>query len=120
MDNLKVINDTFGHSQGDIALATVAKALAMSINNGEYCARIGGDEFAVILDVSDNNRCDKFKTDLRQTLEIFSDDINDYDVDVSIGFCRSDESIATSLVACIQIADKRMYADKQARKKGRV
>lgn len=120
MDNLKVINDTFGHSQGDIALATVAKALSMSINDGEYCARIGGDEFAVILDVSYNNRCDKFKADLRQTLEILSDDIDDYDVGVSIGFCRSDESIATSLVACIQLADKRMYADKQVHKKGRV
>lgn len=47
MDNLKYINDIYGHSHGDLALQTIADAMRQACSGCEICARIGGDEFAV-------------------------------------------------------------------------
>ncbi|MBQ8218276.1 MAG: GGDEF domain-containing protein [Bacilli bacterium] len=120
MDNLKVINDVYGHIHGDIALKTVAKALSMSMHDGDYCARVGGDEFAAIIEINHPYRCQEFKQEFLQNLENLNQSLERYQVGASIGICESTESdVADSLIACIQIADKRMYLDKQMRKAGR-
>ncbi len=49
VDDLKVINDTFGHAAGDEALRTVAQVLLANVRSTDIVARIGGDEFALIL-----------------------------------------------------------------------
>jgi diguanylate cyclase (GGDEF)-like protein len=49
VDDLKVINDTFGHAAGDEALRTVAQVLLANVRSTDVVARIGGDEFALIL-----------------------------------------------------------------------
>lgn len=50
LDHFKPINDQFGHLAGDLTLKTVAARLVGSVRKTDTCARIGGDEFAVILD----------------------------------------------------------------------
>lgn len=52
VNQLKYINDSFGHAAGDFALIEVAKRLADSIRSTDVAARIGGDEFGLILDQS--------------------------------------------------------------------
>jgi diguanylate cyclase (GGDEF)-like protein len=49
LDGLKLINDSFGHKAGDSALLAVAESISKSVRAGDIAARIGGDEFVVIL-----------------------------------------------------------------------
>lgn len=50
VDNLKAVNDLHGHAAGDALLVNVAKTLLASIRRSDVAARIGGDEFAILLD----------------------------------------------------------------------
>src|SRR3546814_14279239 len=49
LDNFKAINDTYGHPAGDAILRAVGKALKRNTRESDYVARVGGDEFAVIM-----------------------------------------------------------------------
>lgn len=50
VDNLKSVNDKDGHQAGDIVLVAIAKALLASVRRSDLVARVGGDEFAILLD----------------------------------------------------------------------
>lgn len=50
VDNLKAINDAHGHAGGDFALIEIARRLAENVRSSDIVARIGGDEFAMLLD----------------------------------------------------------------------
>src|SRR5260221_13697281 len=53
LDGLKMINDTFGHRAGDEALIQVANLLSKGVRHSDIVARIGGDEFGILLETSD-------------------------------------------------------------------
>jgi diguanylate cyclase (GGDEF)-like protein len=50
VDNLKTVNDSLGHQAGDVLLLAIAKALLGAVRRSDLVARIGGDEFAILLD----------------------------------------------------------------------
>lgn len=114
MDNLKTINDTMGHAEGDQALMAIARALKASMHEGDFCGRVGGDEFAAIIEVSYPGRCRDFKKEFLELLKIESP--SKYTVEASVGICETSEINASSLVACIQLADSRMYEEKREKK----
>ena len=111
LDNLKSINDRFGHAAGDAAIRAVASAIRASIGDRDLLFRWGGDEFLVI--VADDERGARAKLGalndrLPVTLEGADQPV---DVSVTIGFASFDAS--TSLEWVIAQADAAMYGRKR-------
>ena len=117
MDNLKIINDTYGHAKGDEALIILARSLCSVLKEDEFCARVGGDEFAAVINISSGDRCTEFRNDLMEALYNSGFVGDECHVDASIGICMNTDKDASSVFACLQIADERMYDEKKNKKK---
>jgi diguanylate cyclase (GGDEF)-like protein len=118
VDNLKQINDTYGHNVGDAALANLGKLLARRVRAEDIAARIGGDEFAVLMPDTDERRglaaAARIEKSL-QTKPIFQSKGLALHLGVSCGVAGypwSGESIAQ----IVQCADANMYKVKAVRK----
>ncbi|MDF1608288.1 GGDEF domain-containing protein [Hoeflea sp. YIM 152468] len=71
-DRFKLVNDMHGHDAGDRALLAVAEAIARAIRNGDFGARIGGEEFAVILNGADREDALRVAERIRSNVEDMS------------------------------------------------
>lgn len=116
MDNLKVINDSLGHAAGDDAIKALAEALDSVMEAGEFCARVGGDEFAAVLDMNSVKRAENFKIALKNALWAYGMMLPDVNLEASVGIFELAEKPSASLLECLQQADMRMYEDKKSRK----
>ncbi len=74
LDYLKTINDTYGHAKGDEVLQKTAQLIQSSLRKEDFIARIGGDEFAVILPGADSK-------ETLVVIERISETFNDYNSD---------------------------------------
>ncbi|MBR6210812.1 MAG: GGDEF domain-containing protein [Clostridiales bacterium] len=118
MDELKYINDTFGHNAGDEAIRSLARCVDNALNPGEFVARMGGDEFAAIIILGEVGRVGQFIRTVRNNIrEINESGANPYELGASIGTCELTEW--SELIECINKADKAMYLEKKAKKKHR-
>ncbi|MCM3443395.1 EAL domain-containing protein [Metabacillus halosaccharovorans] len=82
LDRFKVINDTLGHSVGDLLLQEVAKRLKASVHGKDVVFRQGGDEFIVILEDADREVASMVATRILKALSA-SKNINSYDIFVT-------------------------------------
>ena len=121
MDNLKQVNDEYGHSEGDRAIDIIADALKLvTDNNNAICSRVGGDEFWVIAYDYNKEMQKVYIDNLMTTLEMLDIKENKpYDVAVSYGSVITDPLSGITLEEYINIVDARMYKNKRERKKGR-
>lgn len=120
MNGLKHINDNYGHSEGDEALCRLGGVLEGLINNEEVCARTGGDEFLVVLYSDSRERDAKFIKEFMLAMQEEEKKMQKpYPFSASIGICGFREAEAVSLMACMQLADKRMYDQKRKTKENR-
>lgn len=120
MDGLKYINDTYGHSEGDVALSEFASILLGTLEEGEIAARYGGDEFAAILISPDPVRHIRFEKKLEQNLQAFAEvSTHPYPIHASVGVVNTSEYPELNTSACLKKADELMYEHKQAYKASR-
>jgi diguanylate cyclase (GGDEF)-like protein/PAS domain S-box-containing protein len=115
VNDLKIVNDTFGHQVGDEVLITVADALA---GDGVLVGRYGGDEFVTILPNADREAAEGYRQDVLASLEDV--DLRDPDtrarvpVAVSVGFAIYPAE-AERIEDLIKLADSAMYAWRRQR-----
>ena len=114
LDGLKMINDTFGHRTGDEALIQVANLLSKGVRHSDVVARIGGDEFGILLESSDER--DAQETAVRLIDQIsgceFLHDGEALPLSVAIGVGMIDARDTAEAV--MERADEAMYRRKAA------
>jgi diguanylate cyclase (GGDEF)-like protein/PAS domain S-box-containing protein len=119
LDGFKAVNDTYGHEFGDAVLKVTADRIKAGIRETDTVARIGGDEFIIILSrVTDVSVLDRLATNLIQQIgEIIRIQQRDISVQTSIGIAIYPANGTTS-EELIKEADKAMYQTKHAGKNG--
>ena len=115
VDRLKLVNDTHGHAAGDTVLCGIAEALGSATRKSDVIARIGGDEFAILLDSITAEKLRDKAVSIRQMLTALPVKTSGpiLKIDVSVGHCLIETGSRAS-EALIE-ADRAMYADKRTK-----
>jgi diguanylate cyclase (GGDEF)-like protein len=119
MDGLKKINDSLGHEYGDKAIISLSNLLKQSFRLTDVIARMGGDEFAVIM-VDDHVTPETIHKRLLKKINDFNETKrNEFHLSFSLGVERFDPTNPISIEEMLKIADKKMYKQKRNEKKDR-
>lgn len=119
LDNLKKINDQYGHQEGDLALIRAADALEETFRASDVLARIGGDEFAVLAVQSSDLNQESIVQRLKKALKKSNAGQAKYELSLSVGVARFDPKRAISLGELMAHADEDMYKQKRMRQGSR-
>ncbi len=118
VNNLKTVNDTYGHQEGDFLIKSVVDIITGVAREGDFMIRYGGDEFLLCINNADLEAASKMKIRIDNAFNRFNDNLDkDYTVTASFGFAEYDYQNKTSLEEIIKLADERMYINKQEYKK---
>lgn len=118
MDNLKTVNDKFGHDDGDFSLKSIAEILTRSFRATDIIGRIGGDEFAVFALLDKTENINQILSRITDTADRFNDACDKpYYVSMSLGIypfvCSSDIVLSDIL----EKADELLYQQKHNKRK---
>ncbi|MHC2993911.1 MAG: diguanylate cyclase [Candidatus Atribacteria bacterium] len=111
INGLKVINDTFGHNQGDKLLQHFAQLLTSVSRKGDIIARIGGDEFALLLPSTTSEQAHKFCERIKKTCEEDKTKPVYLRPSISLGHATQ-EGEYQNIEILLKEADNKMYQDK--------
>jgi diguanylate cyclase (GGDEF)-like protein len=119
LDDLKGINDNLGHAEGDTALRDVAGILRRTFRESDLIARIGGDEFAVLVRSAEAGGAGVLRGRLNDQLTDFNERAGRrYRISVSLGFAHREAASVTSVDSLLKMADLALYQEKRRRDHG--
>ncbi|MTI83872.1 MAG: PAS domain S-box protein [Firmicutes bacterium] len=111
INGLKLVNDSLGHQFGDKLLVATAKVLKESVGDSCVVARIGGDEFAVLLPNSDEIQVDKISKRIRNAVFEYNTENPKVPLSISVGFATS-SGVSAGIMELFKEADDNMYREK--------
>lgn len=120
MDDLKSINDTFGHKEGDRALIKTAELLKETFRSSDVLGRLGGDEFTILAAVEPDGGIERLVNRLERKFDNYNAIKSaPYALSISIGVAQLDPDANQSMEDLMALADAAMYQNKR-RKKNRI
>lgn len=111
VDGLKLVNDTLGHAAGDELLSTAAGLIGRCFRSRDVVARIGGDEFAVLIAPADEHLIETAVRRMRAGIAAHNARAERFPVHLSIGYCCLRDA-SVPLGEALREADARMYQEK--------
>lgn len=111
LDGLKLVNDTLGHKAGDELLLNAASIIKNHFRESDVVARIGGDEFAVILPYSTGVTVEKAYHRIKEMVEVHNSTRPKIPLCISIGMAVSSDDLM-SMYDTFKEADNNMYREK--------
>ncbi len=114
VDHFKATNDTYGHAVGDMVLKEVAAIMMKCVRESDYVIRIGGEEFAILIQEPSDEVAQITAERIRQMLagHVFHTASGEFSKTVSIGIAVFPDD-ADSLAGCLELADKALYQAKE-------
>jgi diguanylate cyclase (GGDEF)-like protein len=114
VDNIKWINDKFGHQEGDKVLIATSGILKKHIRKSDILARIGGDEFVALMEKTTDDLPQIIAKRLRESILNYNiAGTRSYKLFLSIGFAHYDPTAPCSLQELLNHADENMYEQKK-------
>ncbi|GAB4302215.1 MAG: hypothetical protein Fur0034_16850 [Desulfuromonadia bacterium] len=117
VDGLKQVNDSLGHHAGDELLLSAARAISSAFRTEDVVARIGGDEFVVLLPETDAQAVERAVERIRAKIVEINRENHHFVLSLSIGHATAWKG--ESFREAVKKADLLMYQDKHARRAGR-
>ena len=114
LDDLKTINDTFGHQEGNRALVDTANILRACFRKSDILARLGGDEFCVLMTDAGQGSEQLVRKRLRQRLDLENQARpENLRISFSVGMANVLSVDRSSLEEWLRVADRQMYEEKK-------
>lgn len=115
LNNLKVMNDTYGHAKGDILIKSAAEVIAETFDEYGIVARMGGDEFIAILETADTYKIKELETKLQENINKKNKETENLNMSMAYGYASGNSS-KNNIEKLYQEADDNMYAHKMKMK----
>ena len=122
IDHFKNVNDTYGHSAGDLVLKAIASSMKKTCREGDLICRYGGEEFVVLLHASEPDKARVLATRLRQAINEIRVTSDNQSISVTASFgmvcleemTQTEESAEKLLEQLLASADQAMYQVKMS------
>ncbi len=115
LNNLKIINDNYGHEQGDVFIKTFASFLTRILTENSFLARFGGDEFIIVQKNAEVSQLEHMNLKLQKLVDEYNQSA-EHLISYAVGYEVSCKNHYYLIMDLVKIADEKMYQDKKYKK----